>query len=249
MKKLIALLLSLVMLLSLAACGKDDTQKDDDDDKEKTSQTEEKGDKTTEPDDDNKKDPVISDEITVENLMNYPESPEADFVVMDGKEGAKMLYTYLGNDEIVVIPETVNGVAITHIDGGMWANKDPLRAIRLSDSVEYLDRWVFGNNENLEIVVFGSGMKGINSNSAGDAGAFQNCINLKQVVLNDGLETIDGFAFAGCDSLMSIEIPASVTRIGFCAFLSMPEGFTIIGEAGSYAEQYAKENNITFQAK
>ena len=102
----------------------------------------------------------------------------------------------------------------------------------------------FGLNDDLQVIVFGSGMRTIE-----DGGAFLNCVNLRQVVLNDGLEYIGSNCFSGCDNLKEIEIPSSVTKIHPTAFFSCADDLTIIGEAGSYAEQYAKENNINFRAK
>ena len=50
-------------------------------------------------------------------------------------------------------------------------------------------------------------------------------------------------AFKGCTSLTSINIPNSVTNIGNYVF-SGCTNFTIYCEQGSYAETYAKEENI-----
>ncbi len=89
-------------------------------------------------------------------------------------------------------------------------------------------------------------------------GAFEGCEKLTNVILPDGVLTIDNGAFSGCISLTSIYIPASVTRIGSPADLVSintrfdPRAFigcenlSIHAPAGSYAEQYAKENNIPF---
>jgi len=49
-------------------------------------------------------------------------------------------------------------------------------------------------------------------------GAFANCIALKELVLPDGLETIDDYAFFDCGELTEVTIPASVTTLGDCAF-------------------------------
>lgn len=250
MKKLIALLLSIVMVLSLAACGKDEPAKDDDEGKKKetTSQSGNKNGDNSQSGDDDKKDPVITDEISVENLMNYPESPEEDFVCEDYGDGVWTLTQYLGDDKIVVVPETINGKAVEVIGSHVFAMSSPVRAVKLPDSAYKLDGFVFGANEDLEIVVFGSGMREIGANER-FSGPFHGCINLREVVLNDGVETIGQLAFSGCESLVSLDIPASVTEIDSIAFYAAPEGFTIIGEAGSYAEQYANENDINFQAK
>ena len=92
-------------------------------------------------------------------------------------------------------------------------------------------------------------------------GAFEGCEKVTSVTLPNGLLTIDNNAFSGCTGLTTIYIPASVTRIGSPANLASintrfdPRAFigcdklTIRGKAGSYAEQYAKENNIPFSAE
>ena len=51
-----------------------------------------------------------------------------------------------------------------------------------------------------------------------------------------------------CDALTTVVIPESVTEIGLCAFYECPN-LTIHAPKGSKAEEYAKENNISFQAK
>ena len=43
---------------------------------------------------------------------------------------------------------------------------------------------------------------------------FNNCSNLKQIILNDNLQIIGAYAFAGCRGLQQLNIPGSVTRIG-----------------------------------
>jgi hypothetical protein len=47
---------------------------------------------------------------------------------------------------------------------------------------------------------------------------FYNCKNLKELVLNDGLQKIREYAFWSCTSLQSITFPSSITEIGNCAF-------------------------------
>lgn len=88
--------------------------------------------------------------------------------------------------------------------------------------------------------------------------AFQYCKYLESVVIPNTITEIPLFAFMH-SSLSSIVIPASVTSIWFGAFYECPyypdgapEGapqvLTIYGESGSYAETYANENNIRFEA-
>lgn len=44
--------------------------------------------------------------------------------------------------------------------------------------------------------------------------AFANRLNLKEIILPDGLETIDDAAFMGCTSLTTLTIPQTVTAVG-----------------------------------
>ena len=48
--------------------------------------------------------------------------------------------------------------------------------------------------------------------------AFVNCIKLKTLIIEDGVEIIDELSFYGCTGLTSITIPNSVTSIGPEAF-------------------------------
>lgn len=58
---------------------------------------------------------------------------------------------------------------------------------------------------------------------------------------------IGDFAFGNCISLESITIPSSVESIGYDAFCGY-NNLTIYGYSGSFAESYARDNNIKFVA-
>lgn len=78
--------------------------------------------------------------------------------------------------------------------------------------------------------------------------AFEYCTGLTSISLPEGLKTICSGAFSGCTGLTSIYLPSSLTEIEEMAFTDLSEEFTIYGEAGSYAETYAKNNSIPFIA-
>lgn len=234
MKKLVALLLALVMILCLTACGKKNKEPKDNGSEPVAVQGGEVGIEETEK-------PVSdSGNITMDNLMKAPESPEADFYCVEYGNGDIVLEDYLGSDEIVVIPESLG---VTHIGAYVFANDSCVKAVRLSNSTVIIENYAFALNENLELVVCGNGLRELG------VSAFQNCQTLREIVLNDGLERVLEFSLSGSNYLMSVDIPATVTEIHYDAFYSLPEGFYIIGDAGSYAEEFATTEGYTFRAK
>ena len=78
--------------------------------------------------------------------------------------------------------------------------------------------------------------------------AFMGCACLETVKLPSTLINISREAFMNCSELASIYIPENVTSIGILAFDGCKK-LTIHAPAGSYAEQYAEENNIPFAAE
>ena len=165
-----------------------------------------------------------------EELMNHPESPESDFWVNDNGDGTGVLFRYNGSDEIVVIPETINGLRIIEMADFAFWNNETLKAVCLADSIETAGMYAFQNNTNLEVAVYGSGMRETGS------GTFHNCESLYQVVLNDGIEVIEGSCFYGCTALETIHIPDSVKEVVYLAFsgctslkeIKLPEGIEYV---------------------
>ncbi len=76
-------------------------------------------------------------------------------------------------------------------------------------------------------------------------GAFEDCVSLKTIELEEGVEKIGSRAFTGCSSLSTIVIPDSVSAIPDDAFDSP---LTIRAFKGSYAEKYAADRGCKFVA-
>src|SRR5690554_2352510 len=233
MKRLLVILLVLTMVLGCVACksntgGKDSTSPP------VTSSTPGNDDPNNGKDNESDKDKKPTKDITMEDLLNHPESPESDFKCMEGKEGLVLL-NYLGSDEVVVLPETINGRPITNISKYTFANRDDIKAVRLSDSVTEIMKVAFTNNEGIELFASGSGLEIIGK------AAFQGCRSLKEVRLNEGLKSIDISAFSFCTSLDSISIPSSVEDLAKTPFSGMSDGFTVIVEEGTASAKVAEE--------
>ena len=73
--------------------------------------------------------------------------------------------------------------------------------------------------------------------------AFCGCTGLTAVTIPDNVTSIRDIAFSDCTNLISIIIPQSVTEIGWEA---IPKYTVIYGSIGSYAQQWAEDNNRAF---
>ena len=81
--------------------------------------------------------------------------------------------------------------------------------------------------------------------------------DIDEVVIEDGVETIEPDAFFGCENLVKVTVPKSVKTMDGCGIgleyededsyeESAIEGFVLYGTKGSTAESYAKENKLKF---
>ena len=167
-----------------------------------------------------------------------------------------VLYGYYGSESLVVIP---NG--ITKIEGA-FAYCEIITDVVIPESVIKIGDSTFKDCKGLRSVVIPEGVTELGEN------AFSMCYNLTHIVIPDSLTTIKGWAFysctnlenivipkevsvlddnifCNCKNLASIVIPDNVTKISKDAF-SFCENLVIHASKGSYAETYAKENNIAF---
>lgn len=70
--------------------------------------------------------------------------------------------------------------------------------------------------------------------------------DIVSVYIADGVGDITGYTFTNCPNLCKIVVPSSVNEIGENAFDSDNENLEIHGYYGSIAEEYARNNNLTF---
>lgn len=76
--------------------------------------------------------------------------------------------------------------------------------------------------------------------------SYSKCVGLKKVILPETVEKISKKAFIDCPDLKEIYIPSSVMKISDQAFVNV-NNFNMYVEKGSYAEKYAKNNNISYK--
>ena len=135
----------------------------------------------------------------------------------------------------IKLPDKIDGVPLTVIKSGLFANRDEIVSVKLPDTITYIGENAFAGCTNLSSVNMPRDLE------ATGAYAFAGCKKLRSVSIPlgvkviyegvfassgltsikipDGVEEIANGAFTGCKDLTSVNIPASVTRIGNLAFL------------------------------
>ena len=98
-------------------------------------------------------------------------------------------------------------------------------------------------NASSEVVTIPSTLDGYQVSSIGSEALSSNTV--KSVIISDGIEKIDWFAFRSCISLSSITIPNSVASIGYGAFDNTSKSLTIICSRDSFAHKYAQSYGLT----
>lgn len=123
------------------------------------------------------------------------------------------------------------------IDEHAFENCTSLSHINLPGKASEIREGAFEGCTSLEDVVFPMHIKTIEKN------AFKGCYQLKHVIIPASVTAIKQGAFAECRGLRCIEIPESVVSIEDHAF-SGCYALKIRTVPGSFAERYAKENQI-----
>lgn len=111
--------------------------------------------------------------------------------------------------EELIIPESYNGIPVTHISDGAFDTCTSFSSVYIPDSITYIGER-----------------------------AFADCGSLAGISIPDSVTIIEDVAFAGCDSLMWVDIPYSVTHIGDASFyhcsslatVTIPDSVTFVGE-------------------
>ena len=98
-----------------------------------------------------------------------------------------------------------------------------------------------GDDERIVIpsIIDGYEVKGV------DEKAFDG-YKIKSVIISEGVEYIDWFAFYNCSALSSITIPSSIKKIGYAAFDGASDDLTIYCHRDSFAETHAKSYGLSY---
>ncbi|MCD7800618.1 MAG: leucine-rich repeat domain-containing protein [Ruminococcus sp.] len=158
------------------------------------------------------------------------------------------LYKYVGVGGSITIPYNVN-----IIGSEAFALNTNITRVVIQNGVSKIMGGAFYRCENLQTVVISSTVMSI-----GNQG-FYGCKNLANITFNEGLLSVGSKCFLSCSNLKYAILPTSLTQIGDMAFgfdyndiystYSMVDGFTLVGDEDSTAQEYATAKMINFQTK
>ena len=131
------------------------------------------------------------------------------------------------------------GDGVTSIGDYAFCSCTSLSNITIGESVTSIGKCAFYSCTSLTELEIPFSVKSI------EYSAFDSCTGLTSVKIGDNVTDIGYGAFVNCTSLTSVTIPDSVTSIGFAAF-DGSEHLTIYGYTGTFAEQYANDNEFNF---
>lgn len=131
------------------------------------------------------------------------------YTVINGNEAE--ITAYNGNEETVVIPDTLQGYPVTAIATGAFRSNTKIKRVILPQNLKSIPLFGFGDCPALEEVVFNTALESISYY------AFQNDTSLQNLVLPNHIEKIEMRTFYQ-SSLRSIDLPDGITEIGEQAF-------------------------------
>lgn len=139
-----------------------------------------------------------------------------------------------------------------------------LSSVIMSNGILNVERGVFSGCENLSQINIPEGVITISERAfescfaltsvnipksvttIGDS-AFFSCLTLSRIEIPNGVKSIGDFAFSVCVGLSDVILSNELTGIGEFAFADC-EKLIVHAPSGSFAEQFARENNILFVA-
>ncbi len=190
---------------------------------------------------------VIRDHFGSSLTKVYIEDLESwcEIVYYQGDAFTEIYDLYLNGSllENVTIPESV-----ANIESSAFYNCGSIRTLTIGNGVRRVSVNAFKNCINLEEITFGENVEIVLAEAFAGCSkletvqlpgniiqidsSFRDCINLKSVIIEEGVQDIDG-AFYGCISLRSVQVPQSVnSMIGtFCRCsnletVNIPEGIS-----------------------
>ena len=153
----------------------------------------------------------------------------SDFTYMELDDGTIEISKYVGDDEVVVIPSTIDGQTVTSI-GKTAFRKCSVISVTIPHTVTTIGSEAFAYTK-IKSLVIPSKVTEIGSS------AFRGNEVLESISLPDSVKSLGAYSFSGCTALRSVRLPKGLTEISDHLFynatalesITLPENVTSIG--------------------
>lgn len=172
-----------------------------------------------------------------------------NFLLIGGKEyRVTKTLSYNGGNAIVNFEgKLIISKGITEIGKASFNGASKITGVEIPNSAILISDYAFQNCEGLTTITIPGSVKKI-GNWWGNANGqiFNGCSNLKEVILEEGIEEISGRAFDSCSKVKEWKLPKSLKRIGPRAFQSTGvEEFNIPENVESIAATFISSSNLS----
>lgn len=180
---------------------------------------------------------------------NLTELTIPNFLLIGGKEyRVTKTLSYNGSNAIVNFKgKLIISKGITEIGKASFNGASKITGVEIPNSAILISDYAFQNCEGLTTITIPGSVKKI-GNWWGNANGqiFNGCSNLKEVILEEGIEEISGRAFDSCSKVKEWKLPKSLKRIGPRAFQSTGmEEFNIPENVESIASTFISSSNLS----
>lgn len=159
---------------------------------------------------------------------NISASKAAELYLYSIIDGDICLNRYLGRDNIVTIPDSINGLTVIGVGDACFEDRRDLIEINLPISIESIGKNAFAGCKSLDTIEIPENVKTIG------AYAFKWCSKITELAIPDGVTVISEGMFMCCYSLEKVVLPINTEFIGEGAFwrcenlkLTVPESADI----------------------
>lgn len=166
--------------------------------------------------------------------VRYTDSSEmpktsGDFEYFENEKGITVS-GYLGKGGDIVIPDTIDGKAVTEIGIRVFARNKTVKSVKFPATLEKIGNGAFSDCEGIEKLELPSSLKEIGS------AAFKCCTALTEINIPQGVETVGNDAFAFNDGLIKVVLPEGVKNWGMHVFqnckllsdITLPADMTVL---------------------
>ncbi len=155
------------------------------------------------------------EEITMQNNDwdgDDLEVTPAEAFAYNTESGAVVITKYIGLDEVVVIPEKIEGMQVIGVDKFAFYQCDFVKTIVLPEGMTYIGEHAFEECASLVAVKLPETLMRI------DRCAFNHCASLQSIIIPENVDYIGDYAFAKCNALAMVSMPSELSYLGNMAF-------------------------------